>query len=118
MDRSPVSTAGVPGLSLAVVLVSQVPVKVLVRVHRISLAGGGGPRLRPPLVNTRPDFPPEFCFVNLRECFGEVIEELKVFIEPSLQPGNPLTVYCTQRWKAWWAMSSLAGLISRVISNI
>lgn len=44
MDRSPVCTAGVSGLGLAVVLVGQVPVKVLVRVQGISLAGGGGPQ--------------------------------------------------------------------------
>ena len=81
MDHSPVGTAGVPGLGLAVVFVRQVPVKVLVRVHRVSLAGRGGPRLRPPLVTTWPDFPPELCFVNLRECLAEVIDELKVFIE-------------------------------------
>lgn len=44
MDRSPVSTAGVPGLGLAVVLGGQVPVKVLVRVQGVSLAGGGDPQ--------------------------------------------------------------------------
>ena len=37
MDPSPVCTAGVPGLGLAVVLVGQVPVKVLVRVQREGL---------------------------------------------------------------------------------
>ena len=36
MDRSPVSTAGVPGLGLAVVLGGQVPVKVLVRVQHLT----------------------------------------------------------------------------------
>ena len=41
MDRSPVSTAGVPGLGLAVVLGGQVPVKIVVRVQGVSLAGGG-----------------------------------------------------------------------------
>lgn len=44
MDRSPVSTAGVPGLGLAVVLGGQVPVKIVVRVQGVSLAGGGGPQ--------------------------------------------------------------------------